>query len=71
MQWYLFVYLFVKEDIIFSQAVASPKFERCDEMVISSAIFAKSINNLSDLDQIDPDSQCLIKNLYLDEDHMQ
>ena len=84
LQWYLFVYLFVKEDLIFSQLHHSEKphknieFERCDEMIISSAIFAKAISNQSagglkdpiSKSKFDQDSHRLITNLNLDEDNL-
>ena len=87
LQWYLFVYLFVKEDLIFSQlhhcekAHKNIEFERCDEMIISSAIFAKAISNkifqsaggLKDpisKSKFDQDSHRLITNLNLDEEYL-
>ena len=82
LQWYLFVYLFVKDDIIFSQNGKILQFERCYEMIISSAIFAKAINNQGDPGQkeekyqksehkFDQDSLRLIESLSLDHNYLQ
>lgn len=87
LQWYLFVYLFVKEDVLLWQADCAKEgskplnnieFERCDEMIISSAVFAKAISNQSadslkdhhSKAKFDEDSQRLINNLNLDEEHL-
>ena len=78
LQWHLFVYRFVKEDIIFSRYGQKLQFERCDEMVIASAVFAKALSNQSDdgqswrdsAPQFDEDSQRLIAHLSLDESRL-
>lgn len=78
LQWHLFLYLFVKEDIIFSRNGQILQFERRDEMVIASAVFAKALSNQSDdgqserdsAPQFDEDSLRLIAKLSLDESRL-
>lgn len=43
LQWYLYTYLLVNADTIITQRQAL-KFERCDEMMIATAILSKVIN---------------------------